>query len=401
MASASVHVPAYCHHKSRDQAYVRFGAEMIYLGKYDSPESREKYDRITAEWMLAGRTFVKSADQAIISVNEILLAYRRHAEQTYVDVDGKPTSEVERVNLAFRPVMDLYGTTPAEQFGPRSLVVVQDKMVVSGLCRRTINQRMGVIKRAFRWAVSQELVAPSVYHGLLAVEGLRRGRSKATESKPVKAVSDQVINTVLTYLPPSLQAMVKLHSLTGARSGELCIMRGIDIETTTDGNPWVYRPTKHKTQNHGHERTIFIGPEAQEVLRPYLKADVQGFIFSPAQARMERDAAKRANRKSKVQPSQINRKKPKPKKKPGDRWNPAAYRRALEYATKLAIKHGDLPEGTHWFPHQIRHAAATRIRKRFGLDAVRAVLGHRTVVQSAEYAELDANLAFRTVAAVG
>ena len=89
MATASVHVPAYCHHKSRDQAYVRFGSEMIYLGRFDSPESREKYDRITAEWMLAGRTFVKSADQAIISVNEILLAYRRHAEQTYVDVDGK------------------------------------------------------------------------------------------------------------------------------------------------------------------------------------------------------------------------------------------------------------------------------------------------------------------------
>jgi hypothetical protein len=89
MATASVHVPAYCHHKSRDQAYVRFGSEMIYLGRYDSPESREKYDLITAEWMLAGRTFVKSADQAIISVNEILLAYRRHAEQTYVDVDGK------------------------------------------------------------------------------------------------------------------------------------------------------------------------------------------------------------------------------------------------------------------------------------------------------------------------
>jgi integrase len=214
-------------------------------------------------------------------------------------------------------------------------------------------------------------------------------------------VPEHVINAVLKYLPPSLQAMVKLHGLSGARSGELCIMRGVDIETNNDGNPWVYKPSKHKTQNHGHERTIFIGPEAQEVLRSYLKPDVQEFVFSPAQARVERDATKRANRKSRVQPSQFNRKKPNPKKKAGERWEPSTYRRALDYATKLAIKNGDLPEGTHWHPHQLRHTAATRIRKKFGLDAVRAVLGHTTVVQSAEYAELDAALAVATVAAVG
>ena len=50
------------------------------------------------------------------------------------------------------------------------------------------NQRIGRIRRVFRWAVEQELVPPSVYQGLLAVRGLQRGRSKARETEPVKRV---------------------------------------------------------------------------------------------------------------------------------------------------------------------------------------------------------------------
>ena len=30
----------------------------------------------------------------------------------------------------------------------------------------------------------------------------------------------------------------------------------------------------------------------------------------------------------------------------------------------------------HWHPNQLRHNAATRLRREFGLDMARAVLGH-------------------------
>jgi site-specific recombinase XerC len=43
----------------------------------------------------------------------------------------------------------------------------------------------------------------------------------------------------------------------------------------------------------------------------------------------------------------------------------------------------------HWHPHQLRHAKATEIRREAGLDAARAVLGHRTPVVTEVYAELD------------
>ena len=46
-------VPSYAHHKPTDQAYLRLpdgngGRRLVYLGKYNSPESRSEYARIVA-----------------------------------------------------------------------------------------------------------------------------------------------------------------------------------------------------------------------------------------------------------------------------------------------------------------------------------------------------------------
>jgi integrase len=374
---------------------------MIYLGQPDSPDSRAMYDRLISEWIASGRTYIKQADREGISVNEILLAYRRFAESYYVNPDGSNTPELERINLAIRPIADLYGETPAKNFGPKALKAVRDRMIDEKLCRLTVNQRIGCIKRMFGWAVEEELIPPSVFHGLKAVKGLRRGKSKAIESQPVKPVPQHVIDAVMKYLPPTLQAMVRLHDLMGMRSGELVTMRTADIEQSGDGKAWFYRPAKHKTMNHGHQRNVPIGLQAQPILQPFLKRDLQAFIFTPSQAQAERNEVKRAKRKSPVQPSQICRAKAHPKRRLGERYSPSSYRRALAYATEMAIKAGDLPEGCRWHPHQLRHNAGTRIRKRFGLDAVRATLGHQSINQSAEYGELDTTLAVTVAMAVG
>ena len=42
-----------------------------------------------------------------------------------------------------------------------------------------------------------------------------------------------------------------------------------------------------------------------------------------------------------------------------------------------------------WYPHQLHHAKATEIRREAGLDAARAVLGHRTPAITEVYAEID------------
>jgi hypothetical protein len=94
-----------------------------------------------------------------------------------------------------------------------------------------------------------------------------------------------------------------------------------------------------------------------------------------------------------------------PAKQAGDYYAPQAYGRAITYALerafplppelaqrddetikawkarltdqeKAAIK--KWRKQYHWHPHQLRHNAATELRREFGLDTARVILGHRS-----------------------
>lgn len=77
--------------------------------------------------------------------------------------------------------------------------------------------------------------------------------------------------------------MIELLRLTGMRPGEVVQMRTADLDMA--GAVWSYVPQKHKTQHHGHERVVYLGPKAQEVLRPWLRADREAYLFSPRRPR--------------------------------------------------------------------------------------------------------------------
>ena len=49
-------IPTYRHHKARDLAVVTIKGRDHYLGKYDSEQSRQKYDRLIRAWLASGRT---------------------------------------------------------------------------------------------------------------------------------------------------------------------------------------------------------------------------------------------------------------------------------------------------------------------------------------------------------
>jgi hypothetical protein len=86
--------------------------------------------------------------------------------------------------LALKPVKMLYGHTAARDFGPLALKAVRQWMVTTGWTRGYVNSCVGCVKRMFKWAVEQELVPPSLYHGLQAVGGLKRGGR--TPRKPAR-----------------------------------------------------------------------------------------------------------------------------------------------------------------------------------------------------------------------
>ena len=61
------------------------------------------------------------------------------------------------------------------------------------------------------------------------------------------------------------------------RPGEVTSIRSCDLDST--GSIWVYRPASHKTQHHSRDRIIYLGPQAQQVIKPFLKSDLS-LVFS-------------------------------------------------------------------------------------------------------------------------
>jgi integrase len=407
-------VPSYRTHKQSGQAIVTltdgFGSRRdILLGKYGTAASWTEYARVLAEWEAAGKTLANPVAVSNLVINELISVFWKHAEQHYRRPDGTSTQEFADFKLSIRPLKHLYGETTAKDFGPLALKTVRQLMVDGyehprfgpqrPLARGVINQRVGRIRRIFRWAVENELVPASVLHGLQSVRGLMKGRSQARETAPVRPVPVAVVDATIPHLRPQLGAMVQLQLHTGMRPGEVVVMRALDIQMT--GPVWLYRPGSdqglqgaHKTSYRGHQRIVPIGPRGQEIIRKYLKTDLQAYLFSPKEVIAELLAEQRQNRKSKVPPSQMNRRRRKPRKSPGDRYTVCSYGRAIASA---CIKAG-IP---HWHPHQLRHTKATEIRREAGLDAARAVLGHRTPAITEVYAELDLTKAAEVMERLG
>ena len=203
--------------------------------------------------------------------------------------------------------------------------------------------------------------------------------------------------------------MIRLQQLTGMRPGEVTIMRACDLEM--GGKVWTYTPSTHKTEHHGIERPVYLGPRAQEVIKPFLKSDLKAFLFDPRDMMDDFQAMRRKNRKTPMTPSQRKRtKKSKRKVAPMDHYTTESYRRAIARACAKAdkaarVQHPDAkPDDVFvpsWHPHQLRHNAATRLRKEFGLEAARVVLGHRTAAITEVYAEMDQAKASSIMGRVG
>ncbi|HZZ79828.1 MAG TPA: hypothetical protein VFE62_15020, partial [Gemmataceae bacterium] len=254
--SAIPRIPTITKHKATGQAVVRLNGKDHYLGRYGTSAAKQKYERLIAEWLAGGRQPVADTEHAGPAINDIILAYWHRCKEYYRDRTGNPTGELDLVRLACRPLKALYGRTQARQFGPLSLKAVRQKLIESNLSRGYVNSSVGRIKRMFKWAVENELVPLSLYHGLTAVAGLRRGRSAARETEPVKPVPEAFIAAILPHVGEHIRAMIQFQLLTACRPGEAIIMRARDLDTS--GRVWIYRPENHKTEHHGFKREIYI-----------------------------------------------------------------------------------------------------------------------------------------------
>lgn len=386
-------LPSYCRHKASGQAVVTIDGRDVYLGPHGSDESKQKYEQQIARWLASRETPTLNASSETVPrddlrISELLVAYFEHADAYYVK-NGAPTGEIKNLEDAVRPLREMFEDERVVDFGPISLKTVRQAMICAKLSRRVINARVNRIRRVFKWGVENELVGPEMLHALQAVAPLKKGRSSAPERREVQPVPLNHIDPVRPLVSGPVRAMIDLQLLTGMRPGEVVIMRPRDIDRS--GTTWRYTPSSHKTEHHGAERAVFLGPRAKRVILPFLARKPDAYLFDPREAMAEKHRERREAAKV-TRPIKKLRKRPNPRL--GDHYTRKAYHNAIFKACRKA----GVPT---WGPNRLRHNAATELRKQFGIEVARVILGHRSAEVTEVYAELDRSRASDIMAQVG
>jgi integrase len=414
-------LPTYRFHKPSGQGVVSLSGRTHYLGKFESPRSRAEYERLLGLWLMGGRRplqppgsncpptaglpGVKGSAPAMAShgigpsadlrIVELLAGFRRYAAE-YYSLEGRPTSEYCCYRAVIRTMRKQCGHLQVQHFGPLALMELRERFIEARQCRDTVNRNIGRVRRIFRWGVEREMVSPTVLQGLQAVSGLKAGRTAAHEGVKVLPVIWSDVKAIRPHVSAQVWAAIELQWLTGMRPGEVLTMRGGDMETGAD--VWLYRPASHKNAWRGQPRIVDLGPQAQQVIKPFLTGDPAAYLFSAAQAVKAKRAKQRKDRKTPLYPSHVRRlkarRKRRPRRTPHARYTVGAYRRAIARACQAA---GCKP----WHPHQLRHSAGTRIRKEYGIEAAKIILGHQKLNATEIYAEADREKARKIVKKLG
>lgn len=150
----------------------------IYLGRYGSPESRQAYARIVAEWEASNRAVRRTEGQRRLqapglTVNQLLSQFWPAAQQTY------SRGELAPLKLVVRMLRDHCGYMAAAAVGPNTFRGMRHLMIEQRLARTTINKQMRRAVAIFRWGVAHELVSPLTHQALSTLEPLKRGRTEA------------------------------------------------------------------------------------------------------------------------------------------------------------------------------------------------------------------------------
>jgi integrase len=277
--------------------------------------------------------------------------------------------EYENLAGTLVPIGNEFGHLQATEFGPLVLKAVQKWLVAKGHARTFVNTEISRVRRAFRWAVSEQLVEPAVLQGLLSVQPLRAGHTVAQDRARRQPVPWEDVVATMAYCSSLVADMIAIQWYSAARSDSLCRMERDQIDTRC--HPWCWTP-RHKTEHlGGAELIIPIGPQCQRVLERHLDQD--GVIFSPRVARKNR----------------IYRRT----------YNTNSYSQHIYRAQERANAAGH--EIPHWSPHQIRHSREQIVEREFGPEGARAALGHATLDATKIYSHRDLQLAMQVAARLG
>jgi len=440
--------PAYRLRKGYTQAIVTLTDSVTrrrrdyWLGEHGTAESRELYHRIIAAWEANGRCLpdvnlidAPATARQGMTIAALIREYWRWAKGYY------HVKHSAAIKSALRLLRQHYGQTPAAEFGPKKLRLLREAMIQGfgreedfrrPWSRKYINAQVQRIRHMFKWAAAHELLPAGVHQSLCTLEPLKRGRTRARESERVGPVPDELLELVRPHLNRPVRALVELQLLTGARPAELLGLRAADIDFGARPQIWTCQPAEHKNAFREKPRVIYFGPKSQEILRPFLlNRPTTAYLFSPVEAENQRRAALHEARET--PPSWGNRagtnRRVAPRRRPGERYTPTSYYRSIQYACERAfpppepLRQRDQETRSAWrgrltpeqkaelrawrrahsfHPYQLRHSAATLLRREFGLEAAQLVLGHASAqITDAVYAERDVTKVIEIIRKIG
>ncbi len=76
-------IPKYNRHRASGQARIRVNGKDIYLGPWNSKESRAEYNRICAELEATPTGGTVTTSRTDLTVNEVVAAFWKHAWKHY------------------------------------------------------------------------------------------------------------------------------------------------------------------------------------------------------------------------------------------------------------------------------------------------------------------------------
>lgn len=341
--------PVYGHNKGLARTTVN--GKRVYLGAYNSPESKAAFDKIMSDWE-AAHAERRTTVNVELTVSRLAVLFLQHADKEYRR-DGVLTGETKNFRHALQSMNNLFHGVRVIDFGPKKLKQLQQQMVKEGLAQQTINGRIRRIKQVFDWGVSEELVSVSVTQALKTVHGLRIGKTAAPAPQPKGAVCEADVNAVKPFVTKPVWGMIQFMLFTGCRPSECCRMKWAEIDTSKA--VWTYCPTHHKTSHKGKNRVILIGPQAQQVLNSLRELSRSDYLFDP-QVGLEEFLRKAYGDKAKV------------------RKTGACY---SKHSLDAAVRKGcDRAGVDRWSPGQLRKTRATQARRDGDLETAQQILGH-------------------------
>ena len=399
-------IPSYRRHSSGNARVTINGKDHL-LGPFGSEQSHQAYVRVLAEY------FESKAAVADTKLGTVLAAFHKFAESYYAG-----GSEAAKFKIALAPLFDLYSMVDASEFGPKQFRACRGHLAKQDLTRQHVNKIMRRVVSFIKWAVSESLIPSENLTAIQSVAPLKVGRTHLREAEPIEPVPVDVVEATMKHMPKVVSDMLKFQLLVGCRPGEVCALtpRFIDMSESV----WQIKLPKHKTAYREKKRIIYVGPQAQVILKPYLDRDPDACCFSPVEAMQQRIATRAAARKT--PPNQGNRpgytnrtrerakNNSRPKCQVTQRYTTSTYGQSIAYACRLAFPAPkELDEQAtkkwhadhRWSPNQIRHTAGTLIRKRFGLEAASVILGHSEITVTQIYAEQDRETAINVVSQIG